>query len=68
MLWISSTNFFENLLNRHAPKKTKRVKHDLQPNWFTKDTDEAGKNRDFCKKRKEMKWTTTNFGEIKPKL
>ena len=45
---------FENVLNRHAPKKTKRVKHDLQPNWSTKEIDEAGKNRDFCKKRKDM--------------
>ena len=45
---------FEKVLNRHAPKKTKRVKHDLQPNWFTKEIDEAGKNLDFSKKRNDM--------------
>ena len=39
--------FFENVLNRHAPKKTKRVKRDLQPNWFTKEIDEAGEKHDF---------------------
>ena len=45
---------FENVLNRHAPKKAKRVKRDLQPNWFTKTNDEAGKKRDFYKKRNDM--------------
>ena len=58
---------FENVLNRHAPKKTKRVKHVLLPNWFTKEIDEAGKNRDFCKKRNNMN-SRTDSGEIKPKL
>ena len=45
---------FEKVLNRHAPKKTKRVKLDLQPNWFTKEIDEAGKKRKFRKKRNDM--------------
>ena len=46
--------FLENVLNRHATKKPKRVKRDLQPNWFTKEIDEAGKKRDFQKKRNDM--------------
>ena len=45
---------FEKVLNNHAPKKTKRVKNELQPNWFTKEIDQAGKNRDFCKKRNDI--------------
>ena len=35
-------------------RKPKRVKHDLQPSWYTKEIDEAGKNRDFCRKRNDM--------------
>ena len=55
--WLTVDFFntlFENVLNRAAPNKTKRVKHDLQSNWFTKEIDEAGKKRDFYKKSNVM--------------
>ena len=32
---------FVNVLNRHAPRKTQHVKHDLQPNWLIKEIDEV---------------------------
>ena len=35
-------------------RKPKRVKHNLQPSWYTKEIDEASKNRDFCRKRNDM--------------
>ena len=34
-------NLFETVLNKHAPKKVKRVKHVLQPNWFSAEIAEA---------------------------
>ena len=54
MLWIFFCEHFGKVLNLHAPKKTKRVKQDLQSDWFTKEIDEAGKNSDFCKNRNDM--------------
>ena len=38
---------FESLLDKHAPKITKRVKRTLQPNWFNTEISEASKMRDY---------------------
>ena len=37
------TETSESTLDRHAPKRTKRVKHLLHPNWFNADISEASK-------------------------
>ena len=34
---------FESTLDLHAPERTKRVKHFLQPNWFNENISEASK-------------------------
>ena len=45
---------FLSVLDKHAPLKTKRVKHSLQPNWFNSEIAESGKNRDYFHKRQDM--------------
>ena len=45
---------FESVLNQHAPQRCKRVKRQLQPNWFNEEISEAGKQRDYFHKRKDM--------------
>ena len=47
-------NLFETVLNKHAPKKVKRVKHVLQPNWFSAEIAEACKKRDYFHKKQDM--------------
>lgn len=48
--WVTT---FVSILNRHAPVKTKRVKHETQPDWFTDDIRNAMKNRDIKHKLKD---------------
>ena len=45
---------FETVLDQHAPQRSKRVKRNLQPNWFNQEIAEAGKQRDYFHKRKDM--------------
>ena len=45
---------FETVLDQHAPQRSKRVKRNLQPNWFNEEIAEAGKQRDYFHKRKDM--------------
>ena len=45
---------FETVLDQHAPQRSKRVKRNLQPNWFNEEIAEAGKHRDYFHKRKDM--------------
>ena len=40
---------FQSVMNSHAPKKTKRIKRALQPNWVNADILEAMKTRDKLK-------------------
>ena len=40
---------FQSVMNSHAPKKIRRVKRVLQPNWITADILEAMKTRDKLK-------------------
>ena len=40
---------FQSVMNSHAPKKIRRVKRVLQPNWITADILEAIKTRDKLK-------------------
>lgn len=42
------TNFL-NVYNKHAPFRTKRVKHITKPKWIDKELDDAMKYRDFLK-------------------
>ena len=41
---------FESTFDLHAPERTKRVKHFLQPIWFNENISEASKKRDYFKK------------------
>ena len=41
--------FFQSEMNSHAPKKTRRVKRTLQPNWINADILDAIKSRDKLK-------------------
>ena len=45
---------FETLLDKHAPKITKRVKRTLQPNWFNTEISEASKMRDYYHRIHDM--------------
>ena len=45
---------FETLLDKYAPKITKRVKRTLQPNWFNTEISEASKMRDYYHRILEM--------------
>ena len=38
---------FGKVLDQHAPQKIKRVKRNLQPNWYNAEIAEAGKQRDY---------------------
>ena len=58
---------FLSVLDKHAPLKTKHVKHSLQPNWFNSEIAESGKNRDYFHKRQDMTHITDS-GEIRPNL
>jgi hypothetical protein len=51
-------SIFNNVLNRHAPIKVKRIKHDVQPVWITEEVKAARQNRDQHLKNK-------NFAEFK---
>lgn len=46
-------SIFEAVLDRHAPKQTRRVQHSLQPNWCYDRIKMAGRKRDFCHERKD---------------
>jgi hypothetical protein len=45
---------FLNVINKHAPVKTRRVKYERQPVWFTKEIKEAIEKRNKYKQKKEM--------------
>ena len=45
------TKAFLDMLNKHAPIKSKRIRHQNQPAWFTKDIKEAILERERSKKR-----------------
>ena len=55
-LWVSS---FVSVLDEHAPVKTKRVKHDIQPEWLNEDIKDAIKNRNIHHKHKN--WDQYKF-------
>ena len=44
-----------NVLNHHAPLRSKRVKRDKQPDWINEDIKEAGRNRHINHKLKNWK-------------
>ena len=44
---------FCSIVNKHAPLKQKRVKHQTIPPWMTKDIIDAMAHRDFLKENKE---------------
>ena len=58
------TTSFICVFNKHAPLKTKRVKHVTQPDWINGDIKSAMKNRDTNYKLKTG--ISTNIGVIKP--
>ena len=45
---------FESILDKHAPKTIKRVKHMLQLNWFNAEIAEEGKMRYYYHKSLDM--------------
>ena len=48
------TNLFNSVLNKHAPKKKRRVKRSKQPNWINPEILSAIKKRDSYHKDKNM--------------
>ena len=46
------TTLFLSVLEKHAPKKSRRVKHEVQPSWINPDISQAIKTRDKYKKDK----------------
>ena len=52
-----------NVLNKHAPLKSKRVKREKQPDWINEEIKEACRKRDMNHKLKTG--ININFGEIK---
>ena len=59
-------NLFTTVLNKHAPKKKRRVKQQNQPNWMNSEISDAMKTRDDYKKKQKTS-NTTNHGSIKSK-
>ena len=55
-LWVSS---FVSVLDEHVPVKTKRVRHDIQPEWLNEDIKDAIKNRNIHHKHKN--WDQYKF-------
>lgn len=49
---------FADVLNKHAPVKSKRVKHEIQPEWLNEENKFASKTRDAYHKHK-------NWGQYK---
>ena len=60
------TAAFMKIFNNHAPLKSKRVKHETQPEWHSDEIKLARKNRDSSHRAKTGK--NTNFGEIRQLL
>ncbi|MCG7876956.1 MAG: reverse transcriptase family protein, partial [Candidatus Thiodiazotropha endolucinida] len=55
-IWLSS---FQSVLDKHAPIRRKRVKHETQPEWYNEDIKLASKSRDFYHKHKN--WNEYKF-------
>ena len=70
-MWTES---FTSVLDKHAPNKTKRVKHQTQPEWFNNEIKEASKNEIYHKQRnwKQYKYwrskTNLSIKDSKKKL
>ena len=56
------TTSFISVFNKHAPLKTKHVKHETQPDWINGDIKSAMKNRDTNLKT----GISINIGVVKP--
>ena len=48
------TDLFLDIINKHAPLKKKRVKHQTLPTWLNADIKQAMLLRDKCRKQKEF--------------
>ena len=53
-------DLFNQVITKHAPIKTKRVKKYKQPDWYNDDIKTVRQTRDMFKRKR-------NRGEIKPK-
>lgn len=53
----SFIEIFSNVLSRHAPLKTKRVKREIQPDWMNKEIADAMAMRDiFCRNQNKSQF------------
>ena len=61
-------NYLIDVLNKHAPLKTKRVKQQIKPSWLSKDITDAMHTRDRFHKKKDWdnykKWRNLVISKI----
>lgn len=61
------TNLFTSVLDKHAPKKKRRVKRQKQPNWMNPEISSAMKTRDYQKNKDTTQYKVLR-NQVKSKI